>query len=1358
MDHLDKSKLFKSVTVVGLSLSLLFSTISYSPEKVSGETLGKTTSSSMEILNNLTDAQRKAMKYLELNDKTGLQLPPAVNLDNDEEISVILEFHQKPAKVAQLIASLKGEEVSESKAKSNINLEQKKFKEELSGIFKDSGKSDSYSIKYQYSEIFNGMAITLPANKIKTVLQTGTVKTIWGNETISINPPDLSEVSNLGITTKMADSNPHLGIDRLHEEGLTGKGIKIGVIDTGIDYNHPDLRDAYKGGYDFVDNDDDPMETTYENWKSTYKPEFSGGNSYYTNHGTHVSGIIAGQASNNSDYATNGVAPDADLYAYRVLGPYGSGATENVLKGIDQAVEDGMDIINLSLGAAINDPYYPTSVAVNNAVLSGVTAIVAAGNSGDAAYTLGSPGSSALALTVGASDTPLEILTYEGKLSSQSISLQLLGKHYSDKAEDFKGQTLPITEVGLGRSEDYSGKDVKDKIVLVRRGEISLNDKIKHAKLNEAKAIFMYNNEEDGHIPYFLGENKDFIPTFSLTKKDGEILLEEMELSEEFLFEKTGTVLTEGDRLADFSSRGPSKFNYDIKPEVVAPGVGIQSTVPSYMVNPENVDNYEYAYQRLSGTSMAAPQVAGIAALLLESNQEMQPEDIKTILMNTADPLNGDYSVFEVGAGRVDPYEAAHSNMLFQVIDETTNISDGDSIIIDEKTGSISFGLQYNDGKHIRDQRTIEVSNHGTDKKSFVGKVEFTNQSLDANKNGVQVQFDKKIAINPGKSKKTNAFVLIPKTAESGFYEGYISYENINDPNETFKVPFSIRVAEEGFDFLALDKQVLTTNPGGSYFGSFPVATFSFQLNSNVEQVDVVLADGKTGEDIGYVGYFNGSDLQIGIPYGLYGYGGNYYPFTGDENYPVHLKEMFAKQGHYKLKFIATNESGKTFTEVDDIFVDNNKPEFNTSIDDQLVYEFSEGQETYPVSGTLIDNEVGDIQAAGINISQADNFIYEYLYTLLPDYRIFPEEDGTFEMEVPLVRPTNNTASLDALDAATNKTVKRTYNFVPEGTSFMTGVYSKKSAKPGDVVTFTMTANNVRQLKEAKFTLYFMDSMEILDIKESDALSNYDVDLQTDLSIGSTSNAKVELILTGDQEITGEMPLLDVTFKVTDKRWTEFAGFNFTSNRYIDTNGDSITAQGYIEGLKLLNQTGIISGGFVGQGFLKPDASVDFSRDYTKVGASIELISPDGTKSTTDINTRAGFSFHNIPINAEPYTLKVNIPGHFPYFKDIMVNKEEDGEITGSLTSITAFTYAGDVNQDDVIDIFDALYLKEKWQESDRSADINLDGIVDEKDWSYVEENYLMRNHTLDELKDVVKVHQGMTLEKVKKDLGITNP
>ncbi|MFP3359969.1 S8 family serine peptidase, partial [Planococcus sp. SIMBA_143] len=95
-----------------------------------------------------------------------------------------------------------------------------------------------------------------------------------------------------------------------HKEGYTGKGIKVGVIDTGIDNNHPELQASYKGGYDFVDNEDDPMETTYEDWKASGYPETNQGSNYYTEHGTHVSGTIVGQAANDSDYKVIGVAPD----------------------------------------------------------------------------------------------------------------------------------------------------------------------------------------------------------------------------------------------------------------------------------------------------------------------------------------------------------------------------------------------------------------------------------------------------------------------------------------------------------------------------------------------------------------------------------------------------------------------------------------------------------------------------------------------------------------------------------------------------------------------------------------------------------------------------------------------------------------------------------------------------------------------------------------------------------------------------------------------------------------------------------------------------------------------------------------
>ncbi|USK36641.1 S8 family serine peptidase (plasmid) [Bacillus sp. F19] len=162
-----------------------------------------------------------------------------------------------------------------------------------------------------------------------------------------------------------------------------------------------------------------------------------------------------------------------------------------------------------------------------------------------------------------------------------------------------------------------------------------------------------------------------------------------------FHFGDASQVITRGDVLADFISRGPSRVLYDIKPEVTAPGVSVLSTVPSYVHGPDQIGNYQYAYERLSGTSMAAPNVSGVAALLLQADPKATPSEVKEKLMNTADPLNGDYSVFEVGAGQVDPYEAVHSQTRIEVVDKTEGKYDkkGNLKTIKEDTGAISLGL-----------------------------------------------------------------------------------------------------------------------------------------------------------------------------------------------------------------------------------------------------------------------------------------------------------------------------------------------------------------------------------------------------------------------------------------------------------------------------------------------------------------------------------------------------------------------------------------------------------------------------------------------------------------------------------------
>lgn len=183
--------------------------------------------------------------------------------------------------------------------------------------------------------------------------------------------------------------------------------MKVAVIDTGIDYNHRDLQKNYQGGFDFVDQDKDPMETVAKDNSRTI-------------HGTHVAGIIAANGK------LKGVAPEASIIAYRALGPHGYGTTDQVIAAIEKSIEDQVDIVNLSLGNDVNGPDYPTSLALNRAVEEGITAVVSSGNSGPNIWTVGSPGTASKAISVGASTPPLDVkyLTLSGfqkKIPAESL-------------------------------------------------------------------------------------------------------------------------------------------------------------------------------------------------------------------------------------------------------------------------------------------------------------------------------------------------------------------------------------------------------------------------------------------------------------------------------------------------------------------------------------------------------------------------------------------------------------------------------------------------------------------------------------------------------------------------------------------------------------------------------------------------------------------------------------------------------------------------------------------------------------------------------------------------------------------------
>ncbi|HWO75460.1 MAG TPA: S8 family serine peptidase [Bacillus sp. (in: firmicutes)] len=542
-----------------------------------------------------------------------LEDPPLLHSLSQEENSAEIQINQVKSMKTSLIKS----------HEHTLNQARKK------GI--DFKKAKDYTLS------FNGIALKVPKEQLDELSALPGVKKVHTDH--QFNATLLDSVPLIGAPEVWETPNEN-------NSETTGKGINVAVIDTGVDYTHPDLGGKFgpgnkvAAGYDFVNDDPDPMDDNL--------------------HGTHVAGIIAANGE------LKGVAPDATIIAYKVLNEFGTGYESDILAALEEAVDPEnpfrADVINMSLGGP-GDGNDPLTIAVENAVESGISVIVAAGNSGHGYDTISSPGGAEGALTVGASISGVKV----PELSMIAPEKRLLSSARLEfSANPNEGViTTELVDIGEGLPEDYEGKDVKGKTLLMEYTPLNI-DRAIYAEEQGAQAILFYENVPSFPGPLGNGKNRlevqqhqfeagtDFNGRLN-TVVAAEINEETANLLKSHLTNGTVKIAINSEDAADqipaFSSRGTTA-QFKMAPDLVAPGVEINSTVPKAL--------YEPGYYRVSGTSMAAPHVAGAVALLMELHPDWEPDVISDALVGTAKPLE-QYDPLIQGAGRLDVQAAAQA-------------------------------------------------------------------------------------------------------------------------------------------------------------------------------------------------------------------------------------------------------------------------------------------------------------------------------------------------------------------------------------------------------------------------------------------------------------------------------------------------------------------------------------------------------------------------------------------------------------------------------------------------------------------------------------------------------------------------
>ncbi|KAI8321006.1 subtilisin-like protein [Martensiomyces pterosporus] len=648
------------------------------------------------------------------------------------------------------------------------------------------------SVDKQYNNVFNGFSVKTSKDfdPVKLASVPG-IKRVWPVTYRSL--PYQASSQNL--------TYPYLhqktGVARVIQDlGITGKGVKIGIIDSGVDYNHPELGNCWKTpgcpwqyGSDFIGDNYDPNSPNPVATPGPLPMDCGG-------HGTHVSGIIGAQGPK-----VYGVAPGATLGMYRIFSCPFNGKTSSsddvILSGIEAAYKDGHNILSLSLGGG-GWPEDPLSVVCSKLTRKGITVVVANGNDGSSGlYTAGSPAVGHGVISVGSIDNwnntgSAAVIT--SSAGTKPIMISTPGN-----------ESIPFvfpTDVPLVAPADSTNSvlgcnnftmSLAGKIALISRGSCTFTQKAQNAQNAGAIGVLIYNNVEGIMSPSVTAPVT--IPAVIITMEDGQYILTGLSNGNVTVKAPKSEVVTApsttGGQMSDFSSYGPSP-ELDIAPLISAPGGNIFSTYPLKLGG----------YASLSGTSMATPYISGTIALLKQARPDLTVQQIREILFTSAKPLTDSATgknihPYHSGAGLVNIYDAITSRVTIDP--PSIALNDSNWGWLDK-----SAGFQPNFPTRWA-VRTLTIKN--TDK-SKSARVSFANSPADSlsssNADGTftpnprvwpasTASVDKSTlpqvftpdlttynnAIAPGQSRRVTVFIVAPyglKESDRWFYGGFLNF------------------------------------------------------------------------------------------------------------------------------------------------------------------------------------------------------------------------------------------------------------------------------------------------------------------------------------------------------------------------------------------------------------------------------------------------------------------------------------------------------------------------------------------------------------------------------------------------------